>query len=266
MADLNELIAKEPSEAIPSLGSFIGQLSKWNYRKTPERDEVLEYAVRHLLAIPGHATYYENRIQEARKRMNEEEDPSLRSPLIGEYQSTKSAAFWILSSLPSPETVKVLGEFLFDDQERVHPSPPGASESDENLRQYETGMSSNSSLAKAAFALLPLSTKPVHRKTVHGAGFVDYPEDLQPWRLWYEQVRAGTRTFRFEGDPQAYSLAGPVTEARTPSEARVAQAPDLSLAADQGEQGKGTSRSALFAVAGALVLCAFAAWKALRVR
>jgi hypothetical protein len=29
------------------------------------------------------------------------------------------------------------------------------------------------------------------------------------WLLWYEQIKSGNRTFRFEGDPTEYDLNGP---------------------------------------------------------
>ena len=29
------------------------------------------------------------------------------------------------------------------------------------------------------------------------------------WQLWYEQIKSGKRTFRFEGDPTEYDLKGP---------------------------------------------------------
>ncbi len=37
-----------------------------------------------------------------------------------------------------------------------------------------------------------------------------YNMNVEPWRLWYAQVKAGTRTFRFKDDPQEYNLDGPV--------------------------------------------------------
>ncbi len=51
-----------------------------------------------------------------------------------------------------------------------------------------------SRIAMLTFTKLPLVSKPV------GTGG-DAEHDLSSWRQWYEQVKAGKRTFRFVGDP-----------------------------------------------------------------
>jgi hypothetical protein len=46
-------------------------------------------------------------------------------------------------------------------------------------------------------------------------------DDIEPWRLWFAHLRAGNRTFRFEGDPVEYTLSGPVRVAKAdPANAR----------------------------------------------
>src|SRR5690606_26228155 len=52
---------------------------------------------------------------------------------------------------------------------------------------------------------LPLTFKPVKR-----AGYTFPYEYVYAWQNWYEQIKAGSRTFRFEGDPTEYDLNGPV--------------------------------------------------------
>ncbi|MCB1133338.1 MAG: hypothetical protein KDN05_19610, partial [Verrucomicrobiae bacterium] len=60
---------------------------------------------------------------------------------------------------------------------------------------------------KAAGALdtLPIVAKPMDAPP-HG---YDCPEDTRPWRQWYQEIKDGKRTFRFEGDPTEYDLDGP---------------------------------------------------------
>lgn len=41
-------------------------------------------------------------------------------------------------------------------------------------------------------------------------------DDVNTWQLWYAQVKAGTRTFRFKGNPQEYNLQGPVIKVALP--------------------------------------------------
>jgi hypothetical protein len=185
--------------------------------------------------------------------------------LIVECERITGQSFVVLSLLPSPEAVRVLGELLYDDNRSPQGLPKEVADA-EDIKHFLAQSRSNSSFAVGALSELPLVSKPVHSRSSVSGLFMDRPEDLQPWRLWYEQVRAGTRNFRFEGDPQEYSLAGPVKEARTPPEARAPKASDLPPAPEQGDQPKEFSRSARLAVAGALALCAFAAWKAIQAR
>ncbi len=264
LEDVRAQIAKPPEEAIPGLGLWLYKLNLPRNREKGTRPVFM--AVREaLLAIPDHATYYERRIKEAREEMVAENDVNIRGPLVVKYNNEQATGFAILGLLPSSESVRVLGEFLFDERDRVAPSPPGVPDN-ENARQYATGVNSNSVYALRAITGLPLVSKPVHRKPFSDGSYGDYPEDLQPWRLWYEQVRAGTRTFRFEGDPQEYSLTGPVVEAQSPSDVGAPKGSDLSLPHAQEAQTKAFPRSAILVVIGALGLCALGARRVIQAR
>ena len=59
--------------------------------------------------------------------------------------------------------------------------------------------------------------------------------NLRIWREWYEEVKAGRRTFRFKGDPQEYTLDGPVAEARVPKVESRTIKPDEVRRADANE-------------------------------
>jgi hypothetical protein len=91
------------------------------------------------------------------------------------------------------------------------------------------------------------------------SNFVIYDEDIEAWRLWYEQVKSGKRTFRFEGDPQEYNLAGPVAKTAEPAMDR-----SQSLLADQPPQEVMANPSKLPVVplAGASTLLVVAIWLA----
>ena len=39
--------------------------------------------------------------------------------------------------------------------------------------------------------------------------FEEYEPALASWRQWYEDIKSGRRTFRFEGDSTEYDLNGP---------------------------------------------------------
>ena len=61
---------------------------------------------------------------------------------------------------------------------------------------------SNCEYAASSMKMLPLVDKPVG-KDVTGYAAVG------PWREWYERIKSGRATFRFEGDPVEYDLDGP---------------------------------------------------------
>ncbi|WP_035612265.1 hypothetical protein [Haloferula sp. BvORR071] len=161
-----------------------------------------------LMKTPGHALYFQENIRAARSQMKSEPDMTTRQgPLLVKYNSAQGDAFKTLELLPSPETVRVLGEFLFDVEDLVPPSPPGSVD-DRIARQRDQGYVDNSFRAFAAFSRLPLLSPPAPQKRF--VSVTDYERDSNAWCLWFEQIKAGKRTFRFEGDPQEYNLQGPV--------------------------------------------------------
>ncbi|WP_035612266.1 hypothetical protein [Haloferula sp. BvORR071] len=162
-----------------------------------------------LLAIPGHAEYYAERIREAQAKRSEESIPSKIGPLQVALTNARQTGFSTVSLLPSAESVRVLGEFLYDEEGRVPPSPPGTKD-DRDKRQYATGESPSAFYALDAIAKLPIISPPVQRRRRNET---KYDEDIESWRLWYEQIKAGNRTFRFDGDPKEYNLKGPVGSA-----------------------------------------------------
>lgn len=152
-----------------------------------------------LLAIRGHAEYYRDRILNARLQY-ETAPPDDKGSRLCDLDNEQMYGFRTLSQLPSVETVRVLGEFLADDRGADSgPGPPPRKTGEGFPLEHP-----NSSQAMTALHTLPLVTKPVANKHVYSA-------DLEAYRKWYAQIKAGTRTFRFEGDPQEYDLQGPVS-------------------------------------------------------
>jgi hypothetical protein len=140
--------------------------------------------------MPGHAEYYGHRILEpyrvAKRSLG---DPDAYSPAMASYRNESLYGFDTLRYLPSPETVRVLGDMLSEEWKSPIPVQDGMMENP--LAHY----------ALRALAQLPLESKPAQTSAD------DHLEkDLRSWQLWYEQVKAGTRTFRFKGDPKEYSF------------------------------------------------------------
>jgi len=124
---------------------------------------------------------------------------------LDDYQSARHL-FGPLGRVPDPRVVGLLGEFLHDED-----WPAGKS-----LEAELDKLQPNSVLAMRTLGNL------LEKPAVQGEPSSYQLHDVATWQLWYEQVKAGTRTFRFKGDPQEYSLTGPVREAREPKTTRPA--------------------------------------------
>lgn len=187
-------------------------LRNMGYRKTREDhskevDELYEKIQTALLAIPGHAEYYRDRVNQARIKVNEANKAGSISE-IAHYRGLLSDEFMYgfptLAQLPSHETVRVLGEFLSDERGYVPPPPEPTS-----FEQLVDADVDKPVFNRAASVLgqLPLMNKPIPSKTRY-----ETPEDVIPWRQWYEEIKSGNRTFCFEGDPTEYDLNGPASK------------------------------------------------------
>ncbi len=207
-----------PEEAIPKLGRWVFQLSLPTNREKGDRP-VFAAAQAALLAIPGHAEYYEKNIKAAQSRFEDAATNLEKSPLATQLNNELMYGFATLENLPSPETVRVLGDFLGDMR--------GVDENGKWIEggHYDGFRGTGPPCIYAAGALmkLPLKSKPTHDKRTATFG------DVRPWQLWYEQVKAGNRTFSFEGDPKVYSLAGPVTAERSPAGQRPERRPEAAV-------------------------------------
>jgi hypothetical protein len=166
-------------------------------RSSPEAQELYLQAKKLLVSQPGHAFYYDKRIREHLQRAKKFEGTDRQFGFANAMMDHVSPDFRILSLLPSPETVRVLGELLSEDWVILR-----------------NGERFNRSLA--GFAMSSLHRMPFVSKPVQG-NYVSDENDLETYRLWYAQIKAGNRTFRFEGDPNEYSLSGPVTTSPKPA-------------------------------------------------
>lgn len=192
-------------QAIEFLGEAVRKTSDLKFFQVKERIDVQQAAQTTILAIPGHAEYYRDRLLEARRKVDEAKAGGGISE-IGVYRSRLDSElryhFSTLAYLPSVETVQVLGEFLYDERGYVKmPDKP-------TMNDLTREIADSPVFPSAAIALLKL---PLLDKPVPATEYPQYrtPEDVKPWRQWYEEIKSGKRTFRFEGDPTEYDLNGP---------------------------------------------------------
>lgn len=193
LAAIEEQKNLPPEQAIPNLGKSVRKYALHTHIEKGDR-VVYNRARDLLLSIPGHAEWFGREI----KAMTDDEIS--RTGL--QFEGRREWYFETLSELPSPETVKVLGEQLFDER-----SP------------LEGPLNEAEWMPSSCFAVIALHKLGLEDPPVQ-TSFADYRNDVRTWQLWYEQVRSGARTFSFKGDKTIYSLAGPVATASDPGEVR----------------------------------------------
>lgn len=184
-------IETEPKpEAIAGLGEMVRQLKTLGYRECAERDYITSLAQSALVAIPGHAEYFRDKIYQSRERVK-----AIGGTSLYEYHNELMYGFQTFPHLASPEGVRVLGEMLSDEW-----VPPGNETAPASEKLAPLSVS-----ARVALQKFPLLDKPfkeaVTRHNVADANAA--------WLDWYKQIKSGKRTFRFEGDPVDYDLNGP---------------------------------------------------------
>lgn len=251
------LLARDPSwfldrmkliesiEGLPTEERFdqLGRLVAIGHRPPLDQEQgtVFRAAQKELLALPGHADYFGRKIRNDRKLF--------ASGRRNEIQGGPNSDFGTLGQLPSAETVRVLGTFLNDGPTEDSPDP----------------FNSSSDLAK------PMANNLLAARALHELKIVNPPlkkqpgsyADVHPWRLWFSQVEAGTRSFRFHGDPQSYGLSGPLSKEQ---EHRLAdQTPGVPRGEPQSTDNRATvidnhPRFPLVPLVASSVLLAMAIW------
>ena len=181
-----------------------------------ERIDIFTRAQSTLLGIPGHAKYYQDKIEQLRAqalvdaKRSDAEIMRMRADHtmveLGDYERFRKNAFPVLGLLPSSETVAVLSHFLDD--------PEGM---DGKRLSGETRFGSDwvpfvPNAQAAAIALGKLGIENPPSQAARDSDF--YSEvgkgDIDAWKRWWSNVKDGKRTFRFIGSKVEYGPDGPV--------------------------------------------------------
>ena len=164
-----------------------------------------------VTSIPNHAKYFTDKLEESWKLNAErvrtaEAQPewqallekmkdtaegakvmfSLNRDMWGDYPDISSESLRMLGHIPSTESVRALGHYLRkrDEPEIKKYNSPG------------TGFSAAESLTEM------ISDGPIQM-------WMASWEDVPRWQKWFDEVKAGKRTFRFVGSNVEYTLDGP---------------------------------------------------------
>lgn len=196
-------------ENIRMLGEAVRKLSR-NKPTFPEwRIKLYSAAREKLLAIPGHAEYFRDEIENERIALKPD---SYR----GSYDRSRAWLFETFGHLPSPETIKVLGEFL-DDERDLGERP--AWTSDGILMGLNPNSAHSLRILKNIGLRDPGFTQPDVGERPKREDYATWEEalldqwiygdtkrrtELKAWRDWYQKVRSGEMTFSFKGQDVEY--------------------------------------------------------------
>lgn len=196
-SDILSIDDRPSEEQIELLVTALRKMSRYDIFQLHERFEIYDMAQKRVISIPGHAECIRDRVLSAQNEVKAHLDDGQTSVKLGEYYTEKSRSFEALSHLPSAENVRILGEFLSDEW-------TGDLSIQEGAKVFPLSHD-----AVRAFGQLPLIGKPFPQTEGYQA-----PEQLEGWRQWYQEIKSGKRTFRFEGDPTEYDLNGPAPNAK----------------------------------------------------
>ena len=176
-----ELSGNPSNELILKLAAGLRKTAMRNIYSVEGSDEVHQLLRESLLSVPGHAQCIADEVERFRKesehlgRGNQASYDSKRQVLIDET----------LRHLPSPETIKVLGNYLYDERDL----PPRI-----------TFLPENSFLACMALSDIGLRDAPVKSRP----GFSSWKGAVTKQREWYARIKAGIIPFSFVGQKVEY--------------------------------------------------------------
>ncbi len=184
----------------------------------PRWHQVHKHAQAALLVIPGHAKYFQDKIETLRAEvlttektpvaeLEEMQNAGQRIPHVSEYEDYCSmTAFPTLAQLPSAETVAVLGFYLNDpvglDGKNLTGNPMQDKDSDD-----PSPRPCNAMMAVRAVDNLGIE----HPPYIFGPKEAMTDQAIDAWKNWWSEIKAGKRTYRFTGSNIEYGPDGPAS-------------------------------------------------------
>jgi len=184
----------EGKEKIEFLVTGLRSMGYWKSfdGHNPNVDKIYQIIQNDLISISGHAQYFADEIE--RERETVQYLPPNVGPRVS-YDTDRNRLFDVLAHLPSPETVRVLGNYLDDERDLalVPPHKPGAID-------VTGGSPANAALAATALTQMGIRNPPVGKREY----ISDFREPASRWKAWYEEVKTGKRPFSFVGQKVEY--------------------------------------------------------------
>jgi hypothetical protein len=201
-------------EKIESLATFVRIGLRG--RMDEEQRAIFQKSQTALLQIPGHATYFQNKLESLRsdilKAAKLPEDPHRMkvNSALGDYEDFRKQAFPILGLLPSGETVAVLGHFLTDPEGRDRKNTLGEPIFFSDVVPFPP----NAGAAAIAIRQLGIDHPPFREHPSANDHYYYTPEEIDAWKEWWNEVKDGKRTYRFIGSSIVYGPDGPASKAQ----------------------------------------------------
>lgn len=250
----NQIKELSTNEQIKILGTAVRAKSTTGGVRQTSEDQlaVANQAIQTLIAIPGHAEYYDKRIREAYAPLK---GPNPNT-FIHSAQNEMMYGFETLMHLPSPETVKVLGGML-----------------SETWRLPPTGEYTPPELALPAMTSLgDLSIRNAPWKPIKTSD--DLPGSIPAWQAWWEEIKSGSMAFSFKGQNVEYrfkpdgtwdtiALVDPPDDAPKPPTLSQAKKEQIEKAVPKAREKKETQRfrnGCVWIVVAMMVLLAAFVW------
>ena len=214
-----KLNSKTVKEQIEYLSDLVYSLNG-TYRSV-EIASIRAEATDLLVSIPGHAKYYQDKIESmrtevlanAKKSDDEIFEMQLKDQEVvnaGTYERYGAMiAFPTLGLMPSAEAVAVLGHFLNDPEGRNGKTLLGHNRSNpgDDFGPHPINSEGATNAIRNLGIEHPPFKAPVGRER---EGLQD--GEVEAWKNWWNDVKEGRRTYRFIGSPIEYGPDGPATK------------------------------------------------------
>jgi hypothetical protein len=197
-----EEVSKAPSiEALPLLSDMVFNFGykKHFYLPKDRWTRCFILAQNAMIKIPGHANFVAKEYEQFRKTEELWEGGATRYRLL----------IHKLANLPSPETIEVLGGYLedFKDTDTANLSLENQVIVNKRLKSDGDGVIIGDLPWLATYALVEIGLRQPPLKNTKLSIYPFDPECTNQWkktRAWYQEVKAGKRTFSFVGQKVEY--------------------------------------------------------------
>ena len=190
---LAQVDSMSPEQAIPKLGEMMVRTSRW---RDAESMAISSRAQQKLLSIPGHATYYRDKLKAGEAGVLAGTMP------LWQWENLTMNSFEPLEHLPSEETVEVLAGFVDDNFSDTTSTNP----EDTNYPGFlvmEAGHYIVNCPAAAALEALGIEQPPYKDRPRR------FGEFKTLWSQWWQEVKAGKRKYRFKGSDVLHPVNAP---------------------------------------------------------